>query len=121
MLLSVQLIPGSPVYMQVQAEAPEALSAFITWVAANEAHRHAQAMAEERREAFYAVHRDDELTALWREASNVSSKMAVNLNASMQFLESMLRRAGIGNADEWARVKLSQLETRAGEKLEAAG
>lgn len=120
-MLSVHLTPGHLIYMQVQAEAPEALSAFVTWVCANEAYQRSMAMAEERRDAFYAVNRDDTLTALWREATHVSSRIAVNLAESMQFLRTMLRRAGIENPDEWAQAKLSALETEAGEKLEAAG
>jgi ferric-dicitrate binding protein FerR (iron transport regulator) len=119
-LLAAHLTPGHLVYMQVQAEAPEALSAFVTWVAANEAHQRSLEMAEERRDAFYAVNRDDALTALWREATHVSSRIAVNLAESMAFLRTMLRRAGVGNPDEWAQTRLRALETEAGEKLEAA-
>jgi hypothetical protein len=120
-LLTVHLTPGHLIYMQVQAEAPEAVSAFVTWVYANEAHQRALEMTEQRREASYEVGRDDVLMGLWRDAAHVASKMTVNLADAMSFLRTMLRRAGIDNPDQWAQAKLSALETEAGEKLEAAG
>lgn len=117
-MITDHLKPGHLVYMQVEAEAPDTLTAFLAWVHAHQAWRLAMEMTEQRREAANAVPRDNGLINLWQEAQHAATTLAGARSEAMRFLATMLRRHGIDFPDSWASVKLSDLESETGETAE---
>jgi hypothetical protein len=112
-LLTDHLKPGHLTYMRIEAEAPSALPAFLTFVSAHQAWRFAMDMTEQRREASGIVPRNSGLTQLWQEAQHAATTLATARAETMRFLATMLRRHSIDFPDEWARIRLSELETEA--------
>lgn len=114
-MLTDHLRPGHPTYMKVEAEAPSALQAFLTWISAHQAWLSAMEMTEQRREASNAVPRNSGLIQLWQEAQHATTTLATGRAEAMRFLATMLRMHLIDFPDEWARIRLSELETEASE------
>ena len=118
-MLTDHLKPGHLVYMRAEAEAPASMPAFVTWVAATQAHRLGQEMTEQARQAAYAVARDEGLMQVWRETSAVTTKLATATAEAIRLLALMLRREGIEVPDIWAQARLRELEQEAREARRA--
>lgn len=112
-MLTDHLRPGCPVYTTVETEAHSALPAFLTFAAAHQAWRFAMEMTEQRRETSNVVPRNSGLIQLWQEAQHAATTLATARSETMRFLATMLRREGVDFPDEWARIRLSELESEA--------
>jgi hypothetical protein len=112
-LLTEHLKPGHLTYMQIEAEYPTVLGAFVTYVMIREAWQQAGEVNEQCKAACDGP-RDDAKIETWQGAQHVAITLNTGVGETYRFLCDQLGRAGAeGSKDVWIQTKMRALELEA--------